>query len=207
MWRSERTTMTVVIAGLGASAALLALAPLLMPAGYSVLSHTTSESAAQGVAGAWLARTGFGLLGLSVLLLVAARRRAWGPAAILHGSFGVFMVAAGVFSTRSWVPEAPYDRTGDLLHSVAATGVGFAFALGVAATLLRARPPERRRRWPLDAAALLASVLIPLAMTAQPAADGALQRIMFAVAYVWYATEAVRALAVTRDLARTECRL
>jgi len=56
-----------VLAGLGASAAALAAAPALMPASYSWISDTTSQSAAQGLSGAWLARLGFVLLGLSVM--------------------------------------------------------------------------------------------------------------------------------------------
>jgi hypothetical protein len=71
-----------VIAALAASAVALALAPLLMPPSYSWLSMTTSESAAQGVGGAWLARLGFVLFGLSGwLLVVVVRHREWGPAA------------------------------------------------------------------------------------------------------------------------------
>ena len=46
MFRPLPLTMTLVLA--------LALAPLLMPASYSPIAHTTSESAAQGLAGAWL---------------------------------------------------------------------------------------------------------------------------------------------------------
>lgn len=105
-----RATAAGIVAGLSASALILALAPVLMPTGYSWVSHTTSESAAQGVAGAWLARCGSLLFGFSV------------------------------------------------------------------------------SGWP----AVLASVLLPLGMAALPVAAGALQRGMFAVAYAWYATEAVR---------------
>jgi hypothetical protein len=46
-----------------------------MPADYSWVSNTTSESAAQGVQGAWMARLGFVLFGMSVILLVAESRR------------------------------------------------------------------------------------------------------------------------------------
>lgn len=182
-----------MVAGLGASAAMLAIAPVLMPASYSWLSKTTSESAAQGVAGAWVARLGFSVFGLSVLLLSFVRRHAWGLAVAPHGAFGVLMLGAATFSTRSWELAVPYDRVEDLLHSIAATGMGFAFAIGVVATSLRARSTSTGRPWPPDATALSASVLIPLAMSALPDLGGALQRLMFAVAYWWYATEALRA--------------
>jgi hypothetical protein len=176
-----------------ASALALASAPLLMPDSYSWLEHTTSESAAQGVDGAWLARLGFVLLGLAVLVLVATRRDAWGRAgSVLHAGFGLLMIATAAFPSRSWVPDARYDPVADVLHSVAATGVGFAFALGVVAVLWHAQPAARRTRWPLDAFAVAASVAVPLAMVAVGGLAGLLQRAMFLVAFAWYGVEALR---------------
>jgi hypothetical protein len=45
------------------------------------------------------------------------------------------MLAAAVNSSRSWDQTVPFDRVEDLLHSFAATTMGFAFALGVFAVL------------------------------------------------------------------------
>ena len=73
-----RAGALVVLVGFAASVAVLAAAPALMPAGYSWVSQTTSESAAQGVQGAWLARLGFLLFGLSVILLATLCRDRWG---------------------------------------------------------------------------------------------------------------------------------
>lgn len=73
-----------VIALLVLSAAALAVAPAFTPAGYDFVRHTTSESAAQGLAGAWVARLGFVVFGLAVLWLaadVAWRRQPAGGAA------------------------------------------------------------------------------------------------------------------------------
>jgi hypothetical protein len=85
----------VVLSGLAASPVALASAPALMPPGYSWVSKTTSESAAQGVQGAWLARLGFVLLGLSVILLATIRLRRWGLWGVaLHAGFGVLLIAA-----------------------------------------------------------------------------------------------------------------
>ncbi len=53
--RVHRPAIGAILGFLVASATSLALAPTLMPESYSWVSHTTSESAAQGV-GAWLAR-------------------------------------------------------------------------------------------------------------------------------------------------------
>lgn len=180
-----------VLVGLGSSAVALACAPALMADTYSWISHTTSESAAQGVSGGWLARLGFLLFGLSVMALAVT-----GPlsspwwSALFHYAFGAFMVAAAAFSARPHTGGL-YDRTEDALHSVAATAMGFVFAAGVVATALRG---GRGARIGLDVTAVVASVAIPLAMSAWPAVDGALQRTMFAVAYAWYAMAAVHTL-------------
>ncbi|HVM01175.1 MAG TPA: DUF998 domain-containing protein [Acidimicrobiales bacterium] len=183
--------LAAVIAGLAGSALALALAPAAMPASYSWTAHTTSESAAQGVAGAWVARLGFVLLGVAVVGLAALRPPRWPPLARgLHAGFGVLIVAAAVFSSRSWEAAAPYDRTEDVLHSLAASTMGIAFAGGVVAVGLALRP---RRVEPLAAVAVVASIGLPLAMVAWDDVSGLLQRAMFAVAYAWYGTEAVLA--------------
>ena len=93
------------------------------------------------------------------------------------------MIMVAAFSARPWT-GAPYDGTEDALHSLAATGMGFAFALGVVATFAWARRFRARPWWP-DAVAVVASVALPLAMTAWPDVDGAPQRVMFAIAYAW----------------------
>jgi putative copper export protein len=192
--RTLRTTgPTVVLVGLATSAAALAAAPALMPPGYSWVSHTTSESAAQGVEGAWLARTGFVLFGLAVILLATIRRRRWGPwATALHAGFGALLIAAAAFSHRTWMAGEAVDRMEDVLHSIAATSMGFAFVSGVVFTAFRRSRGDVRPR-AFDIMAIAASVAIPLGMAARPDIDGVLQRLMFVVAYAWYAAEAVRA--------------
>jgi hypothetical protein len=184
---------TGVLAGLGLSATALAVAPLLMPESYSWVSNTTSESGAQGTSGAWVARLGFTLFGTAVLALALRRPPGWGPwAARLHGAVGLFLIGCAVFSTRSWVPGAPYDRTEDLLHSVAATAAPFAFVLGLvagAAARRRSGVPALR---PIDGLALGGSILVPLTMAMAPGVEGLVQRAMFAVLYCWYGSEALR---------------
>jgi hypothetical protein len=112
------------------------------------------------------------------------------------------MAAAAAFSHRPWQPGRDFDSTEDLLHSVAATGMGFAFAAGVVATAVVAARRGDRRRTALDVVAVVASLVLPLAMGVLPQVDGVLQRLMFAVAYAWYAWEALmwshRAIAAPR---------
>lgn len=190
--RRSRRADVAFLTGLAASAFALALAPALMPESYSWVRHTTSESAAQGIPGAWLARLGFLLFGFSVLGLSQRRARSWGqPGAALHATFGVMMIATAAFSHRSWDPQAPFDRVEDLLHSVTATVMGFAIALGVIVVVVR-RLSNGRRPGALGIALVLASVIIPLSMSLWPEFSGALQRLMFLIAYGWYAVETLR---------------
>jgi hypothetical protein len=188
---SEKYLHGVCAAGLAASLVALGLAPAFMPDSYSWVTHTTSESAAQGVEFAWIARLGFVLFGSAVLLLVCVIGRAWNPLArIGHAVFGALMIAAALFSHRPWEAGIAFSQTEDFLHSVAATGMGFGFAAGVIAVAL-----FRRRVsgyvWVIDALALVATVAIPLAMVNLEEYTGLLQRGMFLIAYLWYWREII----------------
>lgn len=174
------------------SAVALGAAPLLMPDSYSWLVNTTSESAAQRLTGAWLARLGFLLFGLGVLWVSSLAASGWGRwGQLLHSSFGVFMLATAAFSHSPFEPGVAFDRTEDSLHSVSATAMGFAFAFGVIAVALRRRRPALGRRV-FDVVAVASSVFIPLGMATLTEYSGLLQRTMFLIAYVWYAIEALQ---------------
>jgi len=178
-------------AGLALSAIALAAAPAVLPPSYRWVAHTTSEAAGQGVPGAWLARSGFVLFALAVALITVRCRRRWSRWGVaLHGTFALGMAATAAFPARSWEAAAAYDPTVDMLHSVAATALGFAFAFGVAVVGWRVWASQRRWRW-LDVTAVTASIVLPLGMVAAPAMAGVLQRTMFLVAYVWYARESL----------------
>lgn len=183
--------MPGVITLLVISALSLGVAPLLMPASYSSIANTTSESAAQGVEYAWVARLGFLTFGLAVLWLASGLRRSWGRATRwFHVAFGVLMIATAAFSHRSWVAGAQFDWVEDALHSFTATAMGFAFSFGVLARFLqRGRQGEPGRA--LDAVALVAATVIPLLMARFAGLDGVIQRLMFLVAYLWYTREAL----------------
>ena len=179
------------IALLVASAVCLATAPILLPESYSWIAHTTSESAAQGVEGAWLARLGFLLWGFGVLWEVRLNRSRWDKwTARLHLSFGVFMIATAAFSARSWIAESQFDPIEDVLHSFTATAMGFAFALGVLGAMLH-KLRQGSRRVVLDVIAIAAATLIPICMAIWGDVDGLLQRFMFLTAYAWYVREAL----------------
>lgn len=173
------------------SALALGMAPLLMPESYSWVANTTSESAAQGLPGAWLARSGFVLFGVGVIWLAFKSPGRWGRwGAATHISFGLLMVAAAVFSNSPIANGVPVDTLEDTLHSFAATLMGFAFAIGVVVVAWR-RPRVPAPSRVLDVLAIIASVAIPLGMTLWPQVAGLLQRSMFLIAYLWYSKEAL----------------
>lgn len=187
------------IAGLYvASAIALALAPLFMPPTYSWLEHTTSESAAQGLDGAWLARTGFLIFGFAVIA-TSLTVRWWSAAArVAHMSFGICMIAAATFSSRPADPARPFVAVEDTLHSVAATVMGFAFAIGVV-VVAGQRLRDRHPLLILDGIALVAAIVIPLGMVGWNDRAGVAQRLMFAIAFAWYiAATVARPPATTR---------
>lgn len=175
---------------LALSLTALAVAPFFMPDGYSVISHSVSESGSQGVPGGWVARLGMVLLGVSVLMLSRLKRADWGTwATVFHTSFGVSMVLTAFFSHAPWDGSEP-NVLEDTLHSITSFMVGMSFIAGVALVAAR-RAKTGRFRWG-DALAAGIAILVSLTM-AQTNMGGLLQRLMFLVAYVWYATETLRA--------------
>ena len=189
--RREMRSRTGPTALLVASAVCLATAPLLLPSSYSWVAHTTSESAAQGVEGAWLARMGFLLWGFGVFWEVRLNRSRWDKwTRRFHVAFGVLMIATAAFSARPWVADAQFDPTEDTLHSFTATAMGFAFALGVLGVMLH-KLRRGSRRVMFDVVAMAAATLIPICMSIWGDVDGLLQRLMFLIAYAWYVREAL----------------
>jgi hypothetical protein len=182
---TEKGTSRAVLLCLAVSVLALALAPLLMPGSYSWIAHTTSESAAQGVDGAWLARLGLGAFGVAIVIL-AGGRSSWGRSArVAHFVFGIALLLTATASARPWIAEVPFDAMEDRIHSFAATAMGFAFAFGVLAVAVgNSRTGAHVRLW--DVVAVVASVAIPIGMINVAGMAGLLQRVMFAVAYVWY---------------------
>lgn len=178
------------LALLAISAALIFLAPVAMPEGYSAISHVISESAAQGVQNAWVARFGFLTFGFSVLILstAGARETSWPLATVwMLRVFAVCMIATAAFSHRPWVEGITYDEMEDLLHSITATGMGFAFSFGVASRLIVRHADAVEVLF--DLFALGAAIVIPLLGLQLPEFDGLLQRLLFAIAYLWFARE------------------
>lgn len=137
-------------------------------------------------------------------MALAWSHASWTPAArFAHFGFGILMTVTAMASAKPWLAGVPFDAAEDRIHSFAATAMGFAFALGILAVVLGHRGSSRPIR-ALDLIAILASIVIPLSMTALPEYAGILQRLMFIVAYVWYAIAALEPVPVLRQEARTQ---
>lgn len=186
----------VIVLMLVASAMFILAGTLAMPEGYSWLTHSISESAAQAMPGAWIARLGFLLFGCGVLWLAITLRSVWARSAYwMHMVFALSMIGTAAFSHKPWLEGVPFDSTEDFLHSFTATLMGFAFSFGVVLRFLQRQKNERLPKL-FDVIALaIATFSSPLGMLL-PSIPGLIQRVMFVVGYLWYAHEALTA----RDL-------
>jgi Protein of unknown function (DUF998) len=189
-----RALAAAVIPLLALSALLVLFAAHAMPDGYSWRLHSISESAAQRQHDAWIARLSFLCFGAAVLALALCMRSRWPRLAYWANLvFAASMAGTAAFSHAPWASGEAADRTEDLLHSIFASGMGLAFCLGVAARFAH-RGPRAHFDRSLDALALLAATALPLLMASVSSIGGLAQRVLFAVAYVWFGREAVIAL-------------
>lgn len=181
----------ISVALLAASAVAVGVAPRLMVRGYSWEANTISESAAQGVRHAWVARAGFAGLGAGAVLVAVECRSAWGIAAFcLIVVFGVLMMATAGASERPWEAGAPYRAKEAQLHSVLAGAAGVAYTVGAGTVAFTdAGAPVWLRALSLVVA--VSGVVLPLAMARRPQVQGLIQRVMFALAYAWLIAEAL----------------
>jgi hypothetical protein len=200
----RRWTAASILLLLGASLLCVAVAPLAMPDSYAIVEHSISESAAQGVESAWLTRTGFLLLGFAVLISAGFAGPRWGVGGrIMHRMYGVAMIAVAAYAHSPW-EDVPFDEFEDLLHSVAAGGVGLAFTVGVLTVMVQRGPHTTGARM-LDLTAAAAATILPIIMFNAEGIGGVVQRVLFLVGYAWYAIEAVRsARATTPSYGREE---
>jgi hypothetical protein len=110
----------------------------------------------------------------------------------MHLAFAVFMISTAAFSHKPWLTNLPFDPIEDFLHSVSATGMGFAFTFGVLIRFLQRESNEPTKKVYDLLAIVVASTLSPLGEL-WPSIAGLLQRVIFMVAYLWYANEAITA--------------
>jgi len=187
----RRAVAGIVLAFLLLGMAAVAIAPLLMSDSYSVIEHSISESGAQGVDNAWVARSAFLLVGFGLLALASVAGERWDRWGVLgFRVYGVATIAAGAFAHGPWA-GVPFDRLEGFLHTAAAFMAGLGFGIGVLAVGLRRGPGAGWRRW-LDVLALLCVAVLPLTMLIFDATTGIQQRFLALVGFAWLIAETVR---------------
>lgn len=172
-----------------ASVVCLALVPWVVSGSYSVVEHTLSEAAGQGVRGGWLARTGMILSAFAVFMLAATPALRWGPwSRLAHRLFGALTVFIAIFEDTPFF-GGESDRLEEWIHTVVTVAAGATFVIGVLAVMLEGR---RLGRVPsaFDQAAVLAPLVLPLVMLQLDGIDGLAQRLMLAAGIWWYWLEA-----------------
>jgi sulfite exporter TauE/SafE len=194
---NRRFLVWLVVSLLVVSGTFVLVATAAMPEPYSWRTHSISESAAQGLLNAWIARFSFLCFGGAVLVLSILQREVWARSTYwMHLAFAVAMLSTAAFSHKPWIADVPVDEFEDFLHSVAASGMGFAFCFGVIARFLQRGRNELVARTLDVIAVVVATTMSPLAAWL-PNNGGFIQRVMFAVAYVWYANEALSSVGMS----------
>lgn len=176
------------LTGIAVIVAAMLLTPLVTLGSYSSVVHTTSELAGQGMPGAVWMRIGLAGYGLGTGAAVALRWPAHPLRDLALVVFGLGLVGSAIWASHPSDPALPFDASEDWWHSVFSGLVGTAFA---AATALRLFGPDGRPTDLLSWIGLVASVVLPLWMFADPGPgiDGLLQRTMFAISFLWIARE------------------
>ena len=183
----ERLAGIIALTGIAAIVAAMGLGPMISPAGFDWMRHTTSEQAAQHLPGAWVMRTGFVAYGLgtaAAMFLSLRSRRAVRGALLL---FGLALIGTAVWSNAPILGLGPADMAEDRTHSIMSGIVGTVFALACAASIFA---PGGYRRDLLAWVGLIAAVAIPLAMGQADNTRGLLQRAMFAISFAFVLREA-----------------
>lgn len=157
----------------------VAAGPLYTVPGYSITENLISELAAQNTPGNWIMAVAFVALGAGIIA-DGARRYSRQLAPFM--AFGAFMALVGLFGHKPTAADVPYIAWVHSTHSALATAAGFCITIAFAWQALR-QPSWSQRLF----AGVLAVVCValPLAMLSYPAVHGAIQRIMYALIFVW----------------------
>lgn len=199
----EQLAAAAVAVAFVVSGVCLAIAPSLMPESYSWVRHAISETAAQGVARAWVAKLGFVLSASAILLLAANRGLGWGARSrSVHRLYAALVFGLAAFSLKPWTAGS-FNEFEDVVHSVLAPAAGVVFTIGVLLVSARRAPAARLARL-LDWVVVIAMVMLPLVMLGVSSVAGAAQRAVVLVGYVWYVAEAIRVARSWRPRRATE---
>ena len=176
----------IALAGIISFIAAAVAGPFLSHPDCSSITHSVSELAGQNMPNAWIMRTGFVAFGTATILAALMRLTATPAVSAALVVFGLAMIAAAVWSHLPIDQGLGGSTTEDDLHSIAASGMGVAFAT---ACVARFWTPGRKRPDIFNVIALCCSVGLPLAMLGFPEIAGAAQRLMFLISFVWILRE------------------
>ncbi|MCB1517083.1 MAG: DUF998 domain-containing protein [Hyphomicrobiaceae bacterium] len=179
-------SFSLALAGIVIMLLAMLVGPFFSAPEFMWITHTTSEQAAQGLAGAWIMRTGFVAFGAGTLLaaFLDRHRRVYVRWALMLFGFG--LIAAAIWSNAPITANVPADMGEDWLHSAASWVVGMAFIL---ACLARLFAPGGSKSDSVAWIGLLVAILIPLLMNLFPDQRGLFQRLMFLTSFVFVVRE------------------
>lgn len=147
--------------------------------GYSSMSNLISELAAQNTEGNYFMSVAFVALGTAIAF---DGGRSFSRSLSPFMAFGFFMLLAGVFGHKPITPGVPYSALVHSAHSALATAAGVSISLAFIWQAVREESPRRR----VQAASLaIVCFALPLGMLSMPAYQGAIQRLMYAVVFLW----------------------
>ncbi len=201
-WTSIRRNLDRLALGMFVTSAVaLAVAPVFLPPSYSWVENTVSESAGQGVRGAWLVRSGVLLTSLAAVLLSVRARGLWNRSCRTAFRFYAFaLLGVAFFADGPW-NKVPYNRSEAFFHTFSAFWAAVGFALGVLA-VNRTRSRDARLTKAFDWVVALGTGMIPVAMLVFLGQAGLLQRLLAVAGYTWLILETVRIARFNEVLAR-----
>jgi Protein of unknown function (DUF998) len=157
----------------------VAAGPTYTVSGYSSVSNLISELAAQNTQGNYFMSAAFIALGAAIAF---DGSRSFGRSLLPFMAFGFFMFLAGVFGHKPITPGVPYSALAHSAHSALATAAGVSISVAFIWQAIRERSLWRR----VQAASLaIVCFALPLGMLSLPAYQGAIQRLMYAVVFLW----------------------
>ena len=165
--------------GIAIFAVAVVAGPLYTVPNYSPAANLISELGAQNTPHNYIMVVAFAALGAGI---VVDGLRRFHRALIPFVVFGFFMALVGLFGHKPINPGVPYTAWAHAAHGALATAAGISITVGF--TWQAFRQPGAGRRL---AAALLAvvSLALPLAMLSFPAYQGAIQRVMYFLVFLW----------------------
>lgn len=155
------------------------LGPLYTEPGYSFISHSISELAAQNTGNAWIMRVGLLSLGFATILGFIQQRNLLNFPFLI---FGIFIALSAIFPHKPFMPDRDYSNAIDIVHSWFASLAGFSSVIGFT---LRAVVATRVRKKIVYSVFVAAYTLLPAGMFIIPSIQGLLQRLIFISFILW----------------------